>query len=79
MVNSGYRRADRVEASVQRGISEILARELPQELPALVTVTAVKMSSDLRHANISLACFGQDDALASVLWARTEDIVSQFD
>ena len=22
--------------------------------------------------------FGQDDALASVLWARTEDIVSQF-
>jgi hypothetical protein len=23
--------------------------------------------------------FGQDDALASVLWARTEEIVSQFD
>ena len=42
MVNSGYRRADRVEVSVQRALSEILTRELPQELPSLVTVTAVR-------------------------------------
>ena len=33
--------------------------------------------SDSNEANPSH--FGQDDALASILWARTEDIVSQFD
>ena len=57
MVNSGYRRADRVEVSVQRALSEILTRELPQELPSLVTVTAVRMSPDLRHANVFVASF----------------------
>ena len=74
MVNTGYRRADRVEVSVQRGVSEILARGLPEELPALVTVTAVKMSSDLRHANVFLACFGQDDALVELSFSKLKEM-----
>ena len=70
MVNSGYRRSDRVEASVQRAISEIIARELPEELPALVTVTTVRMSPDLRHANIFVACFSSDEELVELSFSK---------
>ena len=70
MVNSGYRRSDRVEVSVQRAVSEIIARELPEELPVLVTVTAVRMSPDLRHANVFVACFSGDDELVEVSFSK---------
>lgn len=70
MVNSGYRRADRVEVSVQRALSEILTRELPQELPSLVTVTAVRMSPDLRHANVFIASFSDDQDLVERSFAK---------
>ncbi len=70
MVNSGYRRSDRVEVSVQRAISEIIARELPEELPALVTVTAVRMSPDLRHANIFVACFSDDEQMVEKSFSK---------
>ena len=70
MVNSGYRRSDRVEVSVQRAISEIIARELPEELPALVTVTAVRMSPDLRHANIFVACFSDDEQMVEQSFSK---------
>ena len=70
MVNSGYRRADRVEVSVQRALSEILTRELPQELPSLVTVTAVRMSPDLRHANVFVASFSDDPDLVERSFAK---------
>ena len=74
MVNSGYQRSDRVRASVQRGVSEIIARDLPQELPALVTVTGVKMSSDLRHANVFVACYSQDDDLVELSFAKLNEM-----
>ncbi len=70
MVNSGYRRSDRVEVSVQRAISDIIARELPEELPALVTVTAVRMSPDLRHANIFVACFSDDEQMVEQSFSK---------
>ena len=70
MVNSGSRRSDRVEVSVQRAVSEIIARELPEELPVLVTVTAVRMSPDLRHANVFVACFSGDDELVEVSFSK---------
>ena len=70
MVNSGYRRSDRVEASVQRAVSEIIARALPEELPALVTVTAVRTSPDLRHANIFVACFSGDEDLVELSFSK---------
>ena len=70
MANTGYRRADRVEVSVQRAVSEILTRDLPEDLPALATVTAVKMSSDLRHANIFVACYSSDEVLVERTFAK---------
>jgi len=60
--NHGFRRADRVETALQRAVSAILQRELTVELPCLVTVTAVKVSTDLRHADVLLACFGDEEA-----------------
>lgn len=70
MVNSGYRRSDRVEASIQRAVSEIITRELPVELPALVTVTAVRMGNDLRHANVFVACFSSDEELVEKTFSK---------
>jgi len=73
MANTGYRRADRVEVTVQRGISEILTRDLPEDLPALVTVTSVKMTADLRHANVFFACYSSDPILVEKTFAKLQE------
>jgi ribosome-binding factor A len=61
---TGYRRADRIEAAVHRCISEVIGRDLPEELPAMVTITSVRVTSDLRHANVFCACFNSSEELA---------------
>ncbi|MDE0882322.1 MAG: 30S ribosome-binding factor RbfA [Myxococcota bacterium] len=72
MAHGNFRRADRVEVSIQRGVSQILTRGLPEDLPALITVTAVDMSSDLRHANVLLACYSQDESLVEETFRKLQ-------
>ena len=66
----GFRRADRIEAAVHRCISDIIGRDLPEELPAMVTVTTVRVTTDLRHANIFCACFNSSEDLAKEAYAK---------
>ena len=52
------RRTERVGEAVQGLIAELLLREIKDPRIGLVTVTAVKVSPDLRHARVYFSCLG---------------------
>ena len=52
------RRAERVAGSIKAAVGEILFRELKNPNPGFLTVTSVRMSRDLRIANIYVSCLG---------------------
>ncbi len=54
------RRADRVADLVRAAIAEILLREIKDPRIGLVTLTAVEMSDDLRHARVYFSVVGDD-------------------
>jgi len=47
-----YARNERVAALIQQVIAELLRKEISDPRLALVTITGVKLSRDLRHATI---------------------------
>lgn len=54
-----------VEKEVQQSVARFLVRDMKEELPGLVTVTHVKMPSDLRAARVSVSLLlleGGDEA-----------------
>ncbi len=55
------RRIDRIEEQIRIELSEIIEREINDPRVGLVTVTAVKVSADLRHARIFVTVLGSDD------------------
>ena len=57
-----YRRADRVGEQIQRELSQLLLREVKDPRLAQVTISAVEVSSDLKHARVSFG--GSADAAA---------------
>jgi ribosome-binding factor A len=52
------RRIDRIEEQLRIELSEIVEREIHDPRVGLTTVTAVKVSSDLRHARIFVSVLG---------------------
>ena len=60
-MKSTVQRTDRVGDLLRREISAILSREVKEPLAPLVTITAVRMSKDLRHACVYYTAL-QDDA-----------------
>src|ERR1043165_2355741 len=52
------RRVDRIEEQLRMELSEIVERELSDPRIGLVTVTSVKVSSDLRHARVFISVLG---------------------
>jgi len=55
------RRIDRIEEQLRMEISEIVEREIQDPRIGLVTVTAVKVSPDLRHARVFVTVLGDAD------------------
>jgi ribosome-binding factor A len=54
------RRIDRIEEQLRIEISEIIEREIQDPRIGLTTVTAVKVSSDLRHCRVFVTVLGDD-------------------
>jgi ribosome-binding factor A len=54
------RRTDRVADALQELIADLLLREIKDPRIGLVTVTAVRISPDLRHARVFFSCLGDD-------------------
>jgi len=57
-----YRRADRVGDLIKEEISRIIQYELKDPGIGFVTITAVKLSDDLRHAKIFYSVLGDEKA-----------------
>jgi ribosome-binding factor A len=55
------RRVDRIEEQLRMEISEIIEREIQDPRIGLVTVTAVKVSPDLRYARVFVTMLGGPD------------------
>jgi ribosome-binding factor A len=52
------RRSERVAEALQALVAELLLREIKDPRIGLVTVTAVTVTPDLRHARIFFSCLG---------------------
>jgi ribosome-binding factor A len=54
------RRIDRIEEQLRMELSEIIEREISDPRIGLATVTAVKVSPDLRHARVFVTVLGDE-------------------
>src|SRR5215472_14954401 len=54
------RRIDRIEEQLRIELSEIIEREIHDPRVDLTTVTAVKVSADLRHGHVYVTVLGDD-------------------
>ena len=55
-----YRRADSVEGLVRREVSDIIRSRVKDPRIGFVTVTAVRMSDDLRYAKVYVSILGDE-------------------
>ena len=55
------RRLDRVEEACKEELSEILQRETKDPRVGFVTITAVKVTPDLRHARVYVSILGTEE------------------
>ena len=66
------RRAARVGEAVREGLAAFLARDAKDpRITGLVTVTAVEMARDLRHATVFVSVMGDEAAKTSTIEALT--------
>jgi ribosome-binding factor A len=67
-----YKRADRVNALLQRELAMIISEELRDPRIAFATVTAVETTSDLRTARVHVSVLGDDEQVRSTMTALEE-------
>ena len=67
-----YRRADRVNALLQRELGMIISEELRDPRIAFSTVTAVEITDDLRSAKVHVSVLGDDEQVRSTIGALNE-------
>jgi ribosome-binding factor A len=67
-----FKRADRVNALLQRELGTIISEELRDPRIAFSTVTAVEVTDDLRSARVHVSVLGDDDQIASTMRALEE-------
>jgi len=54
-----YKRADRVAALIKQEVSQIVLQEIKDPDIGFLTITKVKLSSDLKHAKIYYSVLGE--------------------
>jgi ribosome-binding factor A len=54
-----FPRARRIEGELQRRLAELLRREVKDPRVALVTITAIEVSTDLSHAKVYYGVLGR--------------------
>jgi ribosome-binding factor A len=67
-----YKRADRVNALLQRELGMIISEELRDPRIAFATVTAVEITSDLRSAKVHVSVLGDEEQVRSTMTALNE-------
>jgi ribosome-binding factor A len=73
MANKSFSRSQRVAQQLQRALSELIRREVRDPRLGMVTLTEVRMASDLSYARVYYSVLGGDEAKAqSILDAAAE-------
>lgn len=67
-----FKRADRVNALLQRELGTIISEELNDPRIAFSTVTAVEITDDLRSAKVHVSVLGDEEQIASTMKALDE-------
>ena len=67
-----YKRADRVNALLQRELGTLISEELRDPRIAFATVTAVEVTDDLRSARVHVSVLGDEEARTNTM-AGLED------
>ena len=67
-----YKRADRVNALLQRELAMIISEELRDPRIAFATVTGVEVTADLRSAKVHVSVLGDEDQVRSTMVALNE-------
>ncbi len=67
-----FKRADRVNALLQRELGTIISEELRDPRIGFSTVTAVEITDDLRSAKVHVSVLGDDERIASTMTALEE-------
>jgi ribosome-binding factor A len=75
MATKSYPRAKRVAQQIQRALSELIRRELRDPRLGMITLTDVRMSSDLAYATIYYSVLGADPHLAQQILTQAADIL----
>lgn len=61
-----FKRTDRLSEQLLRDISEVTQSELRDDIPAMVTFTHVRLSSDLRYATVYYSVLGDEETRQAV-------------
>ena len=72
------RRLNRVEEACKEVLSEVIRREVKDPRVGFVTITSVKLSSDLRHAKVYISVPGQYERQYAGLFTVIEQIDQTF-
>jgi ribosome-binding factor A len=73
MPSKPFPRARRVGQQLQRALSELMRRELRDPRLGMVTLTEVRMSSDLSYATVYYSVLGADPQLAQEILDEAAD------
>src|SRR5437879_12052987 len=66
---AAYKRADRVNALLQRELGMLISEELRDPRIAFPTVTAVEITDDLRSAKVHVSVLGDEEASGKTMKA----------
>ena len=67
-----FKRADRVNALLQRELGTLISEELRDPRIAFSTVTDVQVTADLRSARVHVSVLGDDEQIATTMGALEE-------
>jgi ribosome-binding factor A len=60
-MSNNFKRTDRIAELIQRKLSQIIQQEIKDpRMPAFVTISAVKVSADLKHAKVYFTALNND-------------------
>lgn len=67
-MNNRFKRTDRIAEMIQRKLATIIPTEVKDpRLKGFVTISAVKVASDLGHAKVYFTVFDEDKQLAATI------------
>jgi ribosome-binding factor A len=75
MANKSFSRSTRVAQQLQRALSELIRRDVRDPRLGMVTLTEVRMASDLSYARVFYSTIGGDESKAQEILDAAADML----